>query len=134
MADYQEIPLPDYQNWTCADWVTFHGILRERFTRKDANRVWSQAFNNKPTSWMRDKVCTADENFIAYFKKQGIKFDSNFYSIIADAGDTVQNVYRYLPWVIGIIAGGAVIYGIVKIVTVYKVGQGISNLGTVIKK
>lgn len=122
MAEITTDQLPDYNNWSKEDWITFHRLLKQKFGRTSANKVWSKFFNNKPIGWTRDEVYTSDPDFKAYFKSQGIKFDPNFYSQLDSIGSQFTSFVSALPTAAKI-GGGVVIaigvfalgYGIIKI-------------------
>lgn len=103
--------LPNYDNWDCAKWIDFHKRLKGRYGKESANLVWNEYFNNKPTGWTRDKVCTGQASFINYFKGQGIKFDDNFYSSIPTFGVLTKNVKTAL--IAAAIIGGVAIIGFI---------------------
>jgi hypothetical protein len=124
MSSYQGIPLPDYQNWACADWIAFHKALLKKFERVDANLVWAAAFNNKPTSWNLNKICTSNENFIDYFKKQGITFDESLFAMYYQSKDRILAIRKYAPWVIGITGGLILIYALL---VVYRAAPGLGK-------
>ncbi len=107
MAQITTDQLPDYNGWSKEDWIEFHHLLKQKFGRISANKVWSEFFNNKPTGWTRDQVYTADPAFKSYFKSQGIKFDSNFYSELDSVTGMIGSYISALPTAIKI--GGAVI-------------------------
>lgn len=124
MAEYQGIPLPDYTGWTCSDWIAFHKALLKKFERVDANMVWTAAFNNKPTTWNLNKICTSNENFLDYFKKQGITFDESLFAMYYQAKDRVLAFRKYAPWVIGIAGGLLVIYALA---VIYRAAPGLGK-------
>lgn len=117
--------LPDYNSWSKEDWVEFHQLLKQKFGLKDANRVWSSFFNNKPVGWTLDRVYTADEGFKSYFKSQGITFSPTFYSKISDFGHNLTSMIASLPKAVKIGGTVVIILGVAGIT--YIVYKGIKN-------
>ncbi len=103
--------LPNYESWDCNKWIDFHKRLKARYGKDNANLVWNEYFNNKPANWTRDKVCTGQDPFIKYFKDQGIKFDSNFYSTIPSLGGITSGLKT--AGIIGGITLGILLIGFV---------------------
>ncbi len=78
--------LPDYNSWSCTQWINFHKELKSLYGKKNANEVWKEFFNNKPSTIISRQRCTTQDEFKSYFKSQGINFDQNSLSIISILG------------------------------------------------
>lgn len=119
--------LPDYNGWDCNKWIDFHKRLKARYGKENANLVWNEYFNNKPTGWTRDRVCTGQDPFVNYFKEQGIKFDDNFYSVLPSFGTMAKNLKTGL--IVAAVVGGALLltyigYQIYMAYTIQKIAVG----------
>lgn len=127
--------LPNYNTWSCDQWINFHKKLKGLYGRDDANQVWSGFFDNKPAGWQEDKVCTAQSYFISYFKKQGITFDDNVYTILGDAAGfltSLPNTAR-TALIIGGVVVGVTVLSIIGY-NIYRVVQISSSMGAARRK
>lgn len=123
--------LPDYDAWSKDDWINFHRILKSKFGRENANKVWSQFFNNKPIGWTRDHVYTADPEFKKYFGSQGITFDASFYSQLDRIGGFLSSIpagIKTTAIIVGVVGGTSLLFFIgLGIYTSYKTTKALSK-------
>lgn len=106
--------LPNYQQWTCGQWIDFHERLKARYGKTNANLVWNEYWNNKPHGWLGDK-CIGVPDFVSYFKRQGVEFNPNFYSYVTEAQGFLSSIpqnMRILA-IAGLVVGGVLLVGFV---------------------
>lgn len=106
--------LPDYNNWTCGQWIDFHERLKTRYGKANANMVWNEYWNNKPHGWLGDK-CIGIPSFVSYFKRQGIQFKPNFYSYVKEGQDFLASIPQNMRTlaIAGMVVGGLLVLGAV---------------------
>lgn len=133
--DLPQEQLPNYNDWSCGQWINFHKKLKSLYGKRDANTVWSQFFDNKPAGWTKDKVCTANSYFTDYFSSQGITFDANVYTIVDDATGFLTSIPGNIKTalIVGGVVVGVTILTIIG-VSIYRLVQVNGSMAQVRKK
>ena len=109
--------------WSCADWIQYHKLLKEKFGQEKANGIWEYAYSQGTAFAAHYNCRTTDSAFRMYVAKEGLnpyasagilspalKVLGGSLDILSGAGDFLSSLGRNFKYIGYAAIAGTVIY------------------------
>lgn len=109
--------------WSCADWIQWHKLLKEKFGQEKAKGLWEYAYSQGTAFAAHSNCRTTDSAFRLYVAKEGLnpyasagvlspvlKVLGGGFDILSGTGDFLSSLGRNFKYIGYIGVAGVIIY------------------------
>jgi len=87
-----DIPFfPFDEAWDCGDWLIWHKKMKEKYGQQKANERFLEAWQKQSFWEWNQSFCKYNDEFVEYFKKQGLDGSHFLSTIVNNLKDSAEN-------------------------------------------